>query len=170
MNALLAVAELIDQGGPLLPALFLTAILLFVLIFERYVELFLAWPRVRKRIVQAWMARADRHSTLAHKIRDSHISEARIRLENTLPVLAALVAICPLLGLLGTVTGMMTVFDVMAVEGTAEPRAMASGISQATLPTMAGMVIALPGLFFFTRLRSRARRAVDHLADALDFS
>ncbi len=170
MNALLAVAELIDQGGPLLPALFLTAILLFVLIFERYVELFLAWPRVRKHIVEAWMARADRHSKLAHKIRDSHISEARIRLENTLPVLAALVAICPLLGLLGTVTGMMTVFDVMAVEGTAEPRAMASGISQATLPTMAGMVIALPGLFFFTRLRSRARRAVDHLADALDFS
>lgn len=170
MNALLAVAQLMDQGGPLLPILFATAVLVFILVFERYVELWWAWPRARKRFVHDWMARADRHGELARKIRESWISEARVRLESSLPVLAALVAICPLLGLLGTVTGMMTVFDVMAAAGTAEPRAMASGISQATLPTMAGMVVALPGLFFFTRLRSRARRAVDHFADALDFA
>lgn len=170
MNALLAVAELMDQGGPLLPVLFVTAVLVFVLIFERYVEFWWAWPRARQRFVGSWMARVDRNGELAQKIRDGLISEARVRLESSLPVLAALVAICPLLGLLGTVTGMMTVFDVMAAAGTAEPRAMASGISQATLPTMAGMVVALPGLFFFTRLRSRARRAVDHFADALDFA
>ncbi|MEN8720485.1 MAG: MotA/TolQ/ExbB proton channel family protein [Oceanococcaceae bacterium] len=169
MNALIAVAELIDQGGPLLPVLFATAILLFIVVFERYVELWLIWPRARRRMVGGWMGRGDRYSTLAQRIREGLLSEARTRLELTLPLLAALVAICPLLGLLGTVTGMMTVFDVMAVAGTAEPRAMAAGISQATLPTMAGMVIALPGLFFFTRLRSRARRAVDQLADQLDF-
>ncbi|MGB1557934.1 MAG: MotA/TolQ/ExbB proton channel family protein, partial [Oceanococcaceae bacterium] len=138
MNAWIAVADLMDRGGPLLPALFLTAVLLFVLIFERYVELWLAWPRSRKRMVEGWKARADRASVRAHRIREGLISQARLRLEISLPVLAALVAICPLLGLLGTVTGMMTVFDVMAVAGTAEPRAMAAGISQATLPTMAG--------------------------------
>ena len=169
MNALIAVAELIDRGGPLLPALFAAAVLLFMLTFERYVELWWAWPRLRKRLVAAWNARGDRQSMPAHRVREALISEARLRLEATLPVLAAMVAICPLLGLLGTVTGMMTVFDLMAVAGTAEPRAMASGISQATLPTMAGMMIALPGLFFLTRLRARARRAVDAFADQLDF-
>ncbi len=54
-----------------------------------------------------------------------------------------LVAICPMLGLLGTVTGMISVFDVMATQGSSQPRLMASGISLATLPTMAGMVAAL---------------------------
>jgi len=166
---LIAVAELLDRGGPLLPALFVTAVALFVLIFERYVELWWAWPRARKRMIAEWSARVERTSRIAQSIREGFISEARVRLELTQPVLAALVAICPLLGLLGTVTGMMSVFDVMAVAGTAEPRAMASGISQATLPTMAGMVIALPGLFFMTRLRSRSRRALHALADALDF-
>ena len=136
MNALIAVAELIDRGGPLLPALFAAAVLLFMLTFERYVELWWAWPRLRKRLVAAWNARGDRQSVPAHRVREALISEARLRLEATLPVLAAMVAICPLLGLLGTVTGMM---------------------------------IALPGLFFLTRLRARARRAVDAFADQLDF-
>ena len=169
MNPLLAVATLIDRGGPLLPALFITACVLFVLVFERYWELWLAWPRLRRRWVQAWQQRGERGTEAAHRVREALISKARIRLESSLPVLAALVAICPLLGLLGTVTGMMSVFDVMAVAGTAEPRAMAAGISKATLPTMAGMVIALPGLFFLTRLRSGVRRALHAFADSLDF-
>jgi len=59
-----------------------------------------------------------------------------------------LIGLCPLFGLLGTVTGMIHVFDVMAVTGTGNARAMASGISQATIPTMAGMVIAIAGLYF----------------------
>ena len=57
-----------------------------------------------------------------------------------------LVALCPLLGLLGTVTGMIEVFDVMAYTGTGNPRAMASGVSKATLPTMTGLVISISGL------------------------
>lgn len=57
-----------------------------------------------------------------------------------------------MLGLLGTVTGMISVFDVMANQGSSNPKLMASGISLATLPTMAGMVAALTGMFFHARL------------------
>ena len=55
-----------------------------------------------------------------------------------------------MLGLLGTVTGMIEVFDVMAFTGTGNPRAMASGVSKATLPTMTGLVISISGLFAIT--------------------
>ena len=62
---------------------------------------------------------------------------------------------CPLFGLLGTVTGMIAVFDVMAHKGLGNPRLMASGVSQATLPTMVSMVMALVGLFGLNYLKSK---------------
>ena len=68
-------------------------------------------------------------------------------LNQYLMLIKTLVAICPMVGLLGTVTGMITVFETMATHGTGNPRLMAAGISMATVPTMAGMVAALSGLF-----------------------
>jgi biopolymer transport protein ExbB len=62
-----------------------------------------------------------------------------------------------MIGLLGTVTGMISVFDVMAIEGSSNPQLMASGISMATLPTLAGMVAALAGMFVHARLVKRSR-------------
>ena len=74
-----------------------------------------------------------------------------------------LVALFPMLGLLGTVTGMISVFDVMAAQGNSEPRLMAAGISMATIPTMAGMVAALVGMFVYSRLYGLAERKQLHL-------
>nr|NIP17524.1 MotA/TolQ/ExbB proton channel family protein [Xanthomonadales bacterium]NIX12314.1 MotA/TolQ/ExbB proton channel family protein [Xanthomonadales bacterium] len=77
------------------------------------------------------------------------------------------VALCPLLGLLGTVTGMIEVFDVMAISGTGNPRSMASGVSKATIPTMAGMVAALSGIAMSTYLQRKAGRERELLSDHL---
>jgi biopolymer transport protein ExbB len=63
-------------------------------------------------------------------------------------MLDGLIGMCPMLGLLGTVYGMIEVFEVLAVLGTGNPRAMSTGVAKATIPTMAGMTIALSGLFF----------------------
>ena len=86
---------------------------------------------------------------------------------SSLPVIRSLVAVCPLLGLLGTVTGMIEVFDVMAIAGAGNARAMAAGGSKATIPTMAGMVAALSGLAVSAQLdrfaRDRTQRLADHL-------
>jgi len=65
-----------------------------------------------------------------------------------------LIIICPVLGLLGTVTGMIQVFDVVAVLGTGNARALASGITMATLPTMVGMTISIIGLLIMAYLRN----------------
>jgi len=78
-----------------------------------------------------------------------------------------LVALCPLLGLMGTVTGMIEVFDVMAVSGSGNARSMASGVSKATIPTMAGMVGALSGVFLATLLTQKVTNEVDILEEEL---
>ena len=95
------------------------------------------------------------------------ISEARLSLSRMLPLLKALVALCPLLGLLGTVTGMIQVFDVVAALGTGNARAMAAGISRATIPTMAGLLVALPGLYFNLQLEQLTGRKAQELGDRL---
>ncbi|HET8815907.1 MAG TPA: MotA/TolQ/ExbB proton channel family protein, partial [Pseudidiomarina sp.] len=100
-------------------------------------------------------------------IRDAWISEAAEKLDARIFLIKTCVALCPLIGLLGTVTGMIAVFEIMAVQGTGNPRLMASGISMATIPTMAGMVAALSGMFFATRLEARVKRAKNKLIDSL---
>ena len=99
------------------------------------------------------------------------IEEAAARvihdLERYLNALGTIAGIAPLLGLLGTVLGMIAVFDVLALNGTGNPRGMAAGVWQATLPTMAGMVLAIPGLFSLARLEREASQAIERLADQL---
>ena len=74
---------------------------------------------------------------------------------------------CPLFGLLGTVTGMIEVFDAMAFSGSGNARSMASGVSKATIPTMAGMVGALSGVFLVTILTRKVETEVELLDDSL---
>ena len=78
---------------------------------------------------------------------------------NDLKKLSGLIALCPLLGLLGTVTGMIEVFDIMAITGTGNARAIASGIARATLPTMTGLFISIVGLFLLTAIKSSIEKA-----------
>ena len=75
-----------------------------------------------------------------------------------LKMLDGLIGLCPMLGLLGTVYGMIEVFEVLAVLGTGNPRAMSTGVAKATIPTMAGMTIALSGLFFKFDLANKVER------------
>jgi biopolymer transport protein ExbB len=82
-------------------------------------------------------------------------------------VIRALVAVTPLLGLLGTVTGMVEVFDVMAVTGSSNARLMAAGISKATIPTMAGLVASLSGLVFINAFDQNVAKASHKISDDL---
>jgi len=65
------------------------------------------------------------------------------------------------------VTGMMSVFDVMTFSGSGNARAMAGGVSKATVPTMAGMVAALSGVYFGTLLEHKAGTEAETLEDLL---
>ncbi len=156
-----------DKGGNVL---WLIAALLFVmwtLIFERVWYLQFGWKKDVAKVIGTWESRAERKSWEAHQIRTMMISEARIRINQFLPMIKTLVALCPLLGLLGTVTGMIEVFNIMAVTGGGDAKSMAGGVQQATIPTMAGMVAALSGVFANTYVTRIAERESKFLHDNL---
>jgi biopolymer transport protein ExbB len=159
--------EFFASGGYVLWTIFLVSLLLWALIIERYAYLRLKYPGELEQLVGAWRRRADQSSWFARKIRLALISDLSLRLTRSLALIKSLIAICPLLGLLGTVTGMIHVFDVIAVLGTGNARAMANGISLATIPTMAGLVVALSGLFFSVRLGQRIALEQQKAADLL---
>ncbi len=164
-----AVANLVATGGSILWGILVVSLTLWTLILERYWFFRRIYPRQVRAWEDAWNQRVERSSWFAHRIREAMISQANCQLKQTLPVIRTLITICPLMGLLGTVTGMISVFDVMALKGTSDARAMASGVFQATVPTMAGMVVALSGLYFNTRLGHVVRDETERLADVLRF-
>jgi biopolymer transport protein ExbB len=159
--------DFFDSGGFVLWVIFVVSMLLWALIIERYFYLRRIYPAELGKLVGAWKARSDQTSWFAHQIRLARIAELSSCLDRSIGLIRSLIAICPLLGLLGTVTGMINVFDVMAVMGTGNARAMATGISMATIPTMAGLVVALSGLFFSVRLRQQTRLERQKAADLL---
>ncbi len=104
----------------------------------------------RRRVQEAFdelSERPDEGSWTFEAVRTGAISQLGQRLQAGIPMIRTLAAVCPLLGLLGTVTGMIVIFDVMAAMGNSSPRAVAGGVAQATMTTMAGMVGALSGVF-----------------------
>lgn len=161
------VGDFMESGGIVLWAICGVTFLMWAMILEREWYFHLIYPQDLKLTMAEWNRRTDRVSWYAHQIRRRMIGELREKLDHTLLQIKTLVALCPLLGLLGTVTGMIRVFDVMALAGNGNPRAMASGVSMATIPTMAGMVAALSGLYFIHQLEAFAavevRKASDHL-------
>lgn len=162
-----SVRGFIATGGNVLYAVAFALLLMWILMIERFWFLTSVYPKMRDDIISRWDARTDTTSWYAHRIRETWISEAAESLDLRMITIKTLVAMCPLIGLLGTVTGMIGVFETMAEQGTGNPRLMAAGISQATIPTMAGMVAALSGVFFSTRLDAKLKLAKAKLIDSL---
>lgn len=82
------------------------------------------------------------------------------RLEKRLMILATVVTVAPLLGFLGTVTGMINSFDALAAQGLSNPGAVAAGISEALITTAAGLIVALPIQLAYNYFTSRINRTV----------
>ena len=161
------VQDFLETGGDVLLLIMGVTFFMWLLIIERVWYFRWQHPRERGRVLSTWQERSDQNSWHAYQIRRLIISQVQIQLEQGLPLIRTLVAICPLLGLLGTVTGMIEVFDVMAVAGNGNARAMASGVSKATIPTMAGMVAALSGMVISVQMDRYAREEGERIADHL---
>ena len=150
--------DFLNTGGEVLWAILATTFLLWYLIFERYWLFLREYPIQRRLSAQAWEANSDKTSWFSLQIRNQLVSEIDCLMLRNLKLITGLIALLPMLGLLGTVTGMIQVFEVMAYMGSGNPRAMANGVSAATIPTMAGMVISLLAIPFATELNRRYSR------------
>jgi len=166
-DALASIRSFLDLGGDVLYAIMLVLFLMWTFILERLWYFYRIHPNEKRQIVSTWEARADTRSWYAKRIREEMISKTSIALSHNIGLIKALIAICPLLGLMGTVTGMVSVFDVMTYSGSGNARAMAAGVSMATVPTMAGMVAALSGVYFGTWLEHKATTETETLSDLL---
>ncbi|HEY9033652.1 MAG TPA: MotA/TolQ/ExbB proton channel family protein [Pseudomonadales bacterium] len=158
-----------ERGGDVLYGILLVIFLLWFFVLERMAYFGLAHKKRLHQAVAEWEARAERTSWHAHRIREDLIADLETALENNMPMIKMLIGLCPLFGLLGTVTGMISVFDTMAFIGSGSPKAMAAGISKATIPTMAGMVGALTGVFAQSLLDRYIRRQKAELENQMTF-
>jgi biopolymer transport protein ExbB len=102
-------------------------------------------------------------ASVAERSVEEELHKHKPELERSLSTLATLASIQPLLGLLGTISGMISTFSVIASQGTGDARALADGISEAMITTEAGLCVALPILLGHNYLRNRYRNILSSL-------
>ena len=165
-EAYYAIITFMERGGPVLPLIATLTFAMWTMIFERFWFFRTEFKTIVDSTIQEWEGREERRSWSAHAIREALISQASEKIRGTLPLIQTCVALAPLLGLMGTVTGMVAVFDAMATQG-GNARSMASGVSMATIPTMAGMVASLSGVLATTFLQGKVDRETELFEDHL---
>jgi biopolymer transport protein ExbB len=169
LNFIAATKDLINEGGPFVWLIFLNGALLWMLIAERYWFYRSRLPQMADDLHAKWVARRDHHSWASRQIRRGMISSLNGAMTAGLPILNMLVPLAPLLGLIGTVSGMLEVFDSMSLRGSADARTMASGVSHAMVCTMTGLAVSITGLYPQYYFRNRAKRETELLADRFTF-
>lgn len=168
MNLATDFLEMMDRGGPVMWIIFVTAWIAIIMLTERSLRIH-RWgknaslhhsqieetgtldPALNHSPISLLLQRLatqniSNKDELAEHM-NIQLTEIMPKLEGTLPTIAVIGSLLPMLGLLGTVTGMIEVFQVIALHGTGDPQEMAGGISQALLTTASGLIIAIPVIF-----------------------
>ena len=174
--------EFMDKGGPVMWVIFVTAWVALIMLIERAMRIQKWYAKALfdqqgfdsdsnyRPSVQAGQQASpvavlidriswddvDNEDDIAKQL-SIQLAEIMPRLEGSLPTIAIIGSLLPMLGLLGTVTGMINVFEVIALHGTGNPQEMAHGISQALLTTASGLIIAIPVIFSHHLLVRRLR-------------
>jgi biopolymer transport protein ExbB len=166
----------IEQGGLVGYVILFIGVVGLLISIERLIVLTLTNRKVQKqlkskkpadnplgRIMQVYEKNPDVDTeTLGLKL-DEAILKEMPKIQRGLAALALLAAISPLLGLLGTVTGIIETFQSITLYGTGDPRVMSGGISQALVTTVMGLLVAIPLLLFHSFLSSKSNTLVQIL-------
>ena len=169
--------ERVDQGGIIGYLIITLGIVGVLLSVERFVSLFLVGRKMQAqsksdsaddgnplgRVMAVYEANPDADKeTLELRLDESVLREVP-KLERFLTTIKVLSVIAPLMGLLGTVTGMIETFQMITLFGTGDPKMMASGISEALVTTMLGLIVAIPLTFLHSICRDRSKALVEML-------
>jgi biopolymer transport protein ExbB len=164
-----AVKELVAAGGSIVVWIMLACLVMWSMILERYWFFKRVLPIEAKQMLEKWQSRTNHKSWTSRQIRRAMISRLNSDMTTTLPLLRVMVPLCPLLGLIGTVAGMLEVFDAMALRGSADARTMASGVSQAMTCTLMGLAVSITGMYPIFYFQSRTRVETELLADKFNY-
>ena len=129
---------LLEQGGIVMPYILALSVLMWALILERLWFFWRVQPEALATARAAWEARAERRSRPARRLREHQVAALYAAGRRALPAIRALITVLPLLGLLGTVSGMIHTFEVITAFGGANRRGIAAGISEALVATLDG--------------------------------
>ena len=162
--------EFFEAGGPVLWGILLVTMIMWTLIIERFWYFKNLMPSLTSDALNQWSVVSNKGDWYSMRIRDQIISEVSAETKKFILTIETMMQILPLLGLLGTVVGMIKVFDVMTFFGTGNARLMASGVSQATIPPMAGLVADISGIYFLNLLKRKAEDEINKIADQLTIS
>ncbi len=180
MDLLQSAVDYLTQGGWVMSPLILCSVIMWTLIAERLhffsvlsrqdirirdairllreAESGMAMKGLRARIVESFVRERTGDPSLDKNILYHCALRQRPQLRRYLAVIAVLAAVAPLLGLLGTVIGMVHTFNVISIFGTGNVKGLSSGISVALITTQSGLIVAIPGLFLSGYLYRRAAR------------
>ena len=171
------VKERIRQGGSIGYLILILGAIGLIIVIRRAIALLFARRRIDKQAVtkeaskvnalgrlKLIAAAKDDESMTSLGIRlDEALAEEASLLNRGLATVAVLAAVSPLLGLLGTVTGMIETFQSITLFGTGDPKLMSGGISQALITTQLGLAVAIPLVLFHSLLTGRANRLIERL-------
>ena len=144
----IAIRSFFEAGGPVLWGILVVTIIMWTLIVERFWFFRYVLPERIKQTTSQWQSRKENQTWYSSKIKDQLISEISVDTHRFILTIETMMQILPLLGLLGTVVGMIDVFDSLLVEGAGNANVLAGGISTALITTAAGMSVAIPALIF----------------------
>ena len=148
--------DMLELGGDILLMIIIIASLMWAFIFERLLYFHWVLPRKRKVLTAFWQQSINASSDQLLQLKGLLVSRMSRDMNRNLELIRTLVKVCPLLGLLGTVLGMLEIFDALAITGNNSARTTAGGVSKATVSTMAGMVVALSGLMISNYLINKS--------------
>lgn len=118
-------------------------------------------------IVSEYLRMHSQDTTLNRRILDQLVLKKRPKMSRFLQTITILAATAPLLGLLGTVTGIITTFDAITLFGTGNAKALAGGISKALITTQCGLLVGIPGLFMGSFLTRRSHSIEQRLTETV---
>lgn len=118
-------------------------------------------PGPTGEMLRAGVEHVEQPRELVEEVMYEKMLDTRLRLQRFLSFIAICAAAAPLLGLLGTVTGIINTFKLITVYGTGDAKTLSSGISEALITTEFGLIVAIPSLLLHAYLSRRARRFVD---------
>ena len=164
-----AVLDMRQLGGPVIVYIFISCVLMWTIALERFWYFKKVLPGEAATMLAQWNQRSDKMTWASRQIRTAMISRLNAGMTRNLQVLRVLVPMSPLLGLVGTVTGMLAVFDSMAALGSADARSMATGVSEAMVCTLSGLAVSISGLYPVYHFKHKANIETELLADKFQF-
>jgi biopolymer transport protein ExbB len=187
MESLNKIYEYFQQGGWVMFPLGLGSLVMWALILDRLFAFRKLWyddiplseaigavqrgkletPKngLRARLVRSFLSERSGDPQLDVRILRQSTMRQQPELSRYLAMIAVLASIAPLMGLLGTVLGMIETFDVISLFGTGNAKALAGGISVALVTTQTGLLVAIPGLFLSGVLWRRSSRLSTQLEE-----